>query len=514
MNRGLRTNLLFLLLALTACRFTPTAMAPAQQLPEPTTVAPTPTTLPSPAAALRPTATLIPSPTAAEIPSPAPTSQPPPLRFPAPPPPTSPPPPPTIPPSGPVAVWEGTVTLNAYDWERALVPTAPDDPIHPHPRLDFGAVGGSAPRTYRAVFIQNEYAQLVVLPDLGGRILRWTDRTTGRQLFYANPVVKPTRWGYRGWWLATGGMEWAFPTEEHGLVEYRPWEYRLLGDGIYLRTTDERTGLTAEVTVRLERGTNRVAISPRISNPTGEPRAFQFWANAMLALSDFNAPSPDLTFILPGRAVIVHSTGDGSLPGPGGRMAWPVHNGRDFRRYREWRSYLGVFAPQAADAGFAGAYDLGADQGIVRVAPATVRGVKLFCLGDLPPDLWTDDGSRYFELWGGLTATFWDNGTLAPGQAVSWTEYWYAVSGLGGYTGAGVEGAARVTSLGDGAEVAVIAVRPTVATVVLRRGSEEVARWSAEVGPGRPFRARGGSGGGPWTVEVYGPQGLLLRAGE
>jgi len=33
------------------------------------------------------------------------------------------------------------------------------------------------------------------VPELGGRILRWTDRTTGRQLFYTNPVVKPTHWG-------------------------------------------------------------------------------------------------------------------------------------------------------------------------------------------------------------------------------------------------------------------------------------------------------------------------------
>ena len=436
----------------------------------------------------------------------------PPPATPVPPSPTPVPPPPTAPPSGPVAVWEGTVTLNAYDWERALVPTAPDDPIYPHPRLDFGAVGGPAPRAYRAVFIQNDYVQLVVLPDLGGRILRWTDRTTGRQLFYANPVVKPTHWGYRGWWLATGGMEWAFPTEEHGLIEYRPWEYRLLGDGVYLRGVDDRSGLVVEVTVRLERGTNRIAVSPRISNPTAESRPFQFWANAMLTLSDVNAPSGDLTFVLPVSEVIVHSTGDGSLPGPGGRMAWPVHNGRDFRRYGEWHSYLGVFAPQAADAGFAGAYDLQTDQGVVRVAPSSIRGVKIFCLGDLPPDLWTDDGSRYFELWGGLTATFWDYASLGPGRSVSWTEYWYAVSGMGGYTWANAEGAARVTPLGDGAEVAVETVRPMAVTVVLRRGSEEAARWSAEVGPGRPFRAAGGSGSGPWTLEIIGPQGLALRA--
>ncbi len=479
------------------------SLSPAAKSPIPTGPLPTATETPSPASPPP-----SPTPVPASTPSPSPTRPP---ATPLPPSPTSTPLPPTVPPSGPVAVWEGTVTLNAYDWERALVPTAPDDPVYPHPRLDFGAVGGPAPRSYRAVFLQNDYVQLVVLPDLGGRILRWTDRTTGRQLFYANPVVKPTHWGYRGWWLATGGMEWAFPTEEHGLIEYRPWEYRLMRDGVYLRGVDERTGLVAEVTVRLERDTSRVVISPRISNPTAEARRFQFWANGMLALSDVNAPSADLTFVLPASEVIVHSTGDGSLPGPGGRMAWPVHNGRDFRRYGEWRSYLGIFAPQAADAGFAGAYDPQTDQGVVRVAPASIRGVKIFCLGDLPPELWTDDGSRYFELWGGLTATFWDYATLGPGQSVSWTEYWYAVSGMGGYDWANAEGAVRVTPLGDGAEVGVETVRPMAATVVLLRGGEEAARWSAEVGPGRPFRAVGGAGSGPWAVRVLGPAGMVIR---
>ncbi|RME35407.1 MAG: DUF5107 domain-containing protein, partial [Thermoflexia bacterium] len=288
--------------------------------------------------------------------------------------------------------------------------------------------------------------------------------------------------------------------------------WRLLRDGVYLRRTEGRTGLVVEVTIRLEPGTNRVLISPRVSNPTDREQPFQFWANAMLTLSDVNALSPDLRFVLPAREVIVHSTGDASLPGPGGVMGWPVHNGRDFSRYGEWHSYLGVFAPRAADAGFAGAYDPWTDQGIVRAAPSSIRGVKLFCLGDLPSDLWTDDGSRYFELWGGLTSTFWTSLPLGPGRSVSWTEFWYAVSGMGGFTHASATAAARLTPTGDGVEVALETVQPMRVTVVLRQGEQKVARWEAETGPGRPFRAMWGPGGGPWSLEAYGPQGLLLAA--
>lgn len=424
----------------------------------------------------------------------------------------------TAPPAGkqpaPPSVWEQEITLNTYDWPAALVPTAPDDPIYPYPRLNFDAVGPPVPRTYQAVVIQNDYVQLWVVPELGGRILRWTDRTTGRQLLYNNAVVKPTRWGYRGWWLAVGGIEWAFPVEEHGLNEYRSWQYQLLRNGVRVWDTDDRTGLTIEMTVMLDAGHNYFTLAPRITNPTASPQPYQFWTNAMLLLSDSNAPSPALVFILPDDTVTVHSTGDASLPGPGGQMSWPLHNGRDFSHYGEWRYYLGLFA-DPAQAGFVGAYDQESDQGVVRIFPHTVAtGVKIFCLGDLPPSLWTDDNSRYFELWGGLTPTFWSYLTLEPGATVSWTERWYPVNGIGGYNWANEEAAIRLLPTGDQAEIGVAVTRAISATVVLRRGGIEVQRWDTSIAPGLPFRATGGpAAGGEWGIQIFAAGTLVAQMG-
>ena len=474
----------------------------AQAIPATPTLTPTSTLLPTatstPSATPTATPTCTPTPTAIPTNTPTPTTDPPMPAF-----------------SGPV-VWEQEITLDTYSWQEALVPTRSDDPIYPYPRLDFGAVAGPAPRVYRAVFIQNDYVRLVVVPDLGGRILRWTDRTTGRQLFYANPVIKPTRWGYRGWWLATGGMEWAFPTDEHGLNEYRPWQYELLWNGVRVWDTDDHTGLTVEVTIQLDGEHSYFTLIPRIANPTGEPQRFQFWANAMLTLSETNAPSPDLTFILPDDAVTVHSTGDSDLPGPGGQMTWPVHNGRDFSRYSEWRQYLGIFA-HPAQADFVGAYDMGSDQGIARIFPHTVAtGVKLFCLGDLPSSLWTDDGSRYFELWAGLTPTFWDYCTLEPGASVTWAERWYPVSGIGGYNWANEEAAIRLAPSGEGAEVAVATSRAINGTVILRRGGEEVQRWNTFIAPGRPFQSVATTlvvHDGDWGVQVLDGETVIAKMG-
>jgi len=413
-----------------------------------------------------------------------------------------------------VAVWQQEITLQTYGWHDALVPTEPGDPVYPYPRLNFDAVTPPIPRTYQAIVIQNQYVNLVVLPELGGRLLRWADRVTGRQLFYANPVIKPTHWGYRGWWLASGGMEWSFPTEEHGLNEYRPWQYTLLWDGVRVWDTDDRTGMTIEVTIRVDSEHSFFTLTPRIANPTGTPQQVQFWANAMLTLSDSNRPSPELTFILPDDAVTVHATADGGLPQPGAQMSWPVYNGRDFSRHSEWHRYLGVFA-DPAQAGFFGAYDQQADQGIVRIFPQeAATGVKIFCLGDLSPDLWTDDGSGYVELWAGLTPTFWDYWTLAPGAVISWTERWYPVSGIGGYNWANERAAIRLLPSGDSAEVAVATTHVLDATIVLRRGGTEVQRWDVFIAPDQPFRATGGPAyDGNWGVQVLAEDSIIAQMG-
>ncbi len=415
-----------------------------------------------------------------------------------------------------LALYETTVTLQSYGWEEALAPSTPDQPFHPYPALNFDAVSPPAPRTYQALVLENAYIRVTIVPALGGRVLRWDDKTTGRRLTYQNPVVKPTRWGYRGWWLATGGLEWAFPVNEHGLNEYRPWQHeRLSGDGwrgVRVWDTDDRTGMTIAVTLRISAGSSALVIAPRLTNPTEEPHALQFWINAMLTLSDNNAPSPALRFWVPTETMMVHSTGDGSLPGPRSLISWPVHAGRDFGRYSEWRQYLGLFATEPQGA--AGAYDEAADQGLVRTyPPGTARGVKIFCLGDLPADLYTDGDSRYFEFWGGLNRTFFpeDDITLQPGATIAWEERWYPAHGIGTLSWAGVHLAAALQPTGDGVEVGLYAPR-RIGDLSLRlwQDGTESTTWTLDtLGPEQPFRTQYAGTAGAWQLQIWHAGALL-----
>jgi hypothetical protein len=353
-----------------------------------------------------------------------------------------------------------------------------------------------------------------VLPAIGGRILRWEDKRTGRLLTYANPVIKPAyQWGYRGWWLATGGVEWAFPVEEHGLNEWRPWQYELMSGpdwrGVRVWDVESRTGMTVEVALRLYAGRSDLSVTPRITNPGSQAKPFQFWINAMLTLSGNNMPSPALHFWVPTGQMMVHSTNDPGLPGPRGLMSWPRYwyaNSfwRDFSEYSTWTKYLGLFATEVQGA--AGLYDVAADQGVVRVyPPAVAKGVKLFCLGDIGSAQYTNDDSRYVELWGGYTRTFFaeDYATIQPGQMITWEESWYPVSGIGGLNWANDQMAAALRVSGGTVTVGLYAPAETQARLVLRQGGSMVQAWDISAGPDRPFHAVYAGSGGAWDLQVW-----------
>ena len=96
-------------------------------------------------------------------------------------------------------------------------------------------VGSPINRTFQTIVLQNEYLELVILPELGGRIYQCRFLPTGQPLLYNSRVAKPTNWGPsdQGWWLALGGIEFALPVDEHGYLTAQPWDASVTrqGDG-------------------------------------------------------------------------------------------------------------------------------------------------------------------------------------------------------------------------------------------------------------------------------------------
>ncbi len=346
-----------------------------------------------------------------------------------------------------VRVYRTTLTLSAYPYEPYL-----RERVDPHYNwrvvwLDRAAYDGAnpqpQPRAFQAIVLENAYLRLTFLPELGGRLYQCLFKPTGQNLFYQNAVLKPSYWGplSRGenWWLAAGGIEWALPVHEHGYEWGLPWTYQVESKStetsIVLRDSTANDRLRAEMRVTLPVDRAYFVLQPRLTNPTARPVALQFWLNALLTLGS-HSTSPDTEFVYPTERMIVHSTGDGALPGERQTMSWPVADGRDLSRYGNWRNWLGVFVPETQQD-YTGAYNHETGLGIARIFPHQVaQGLKLFGFGAgfAARSEYTDDGSEYFEMWGGPCKTFWpeDAVTIEAGGSLTWSEVWLPFSGIAG----------------------------------------------------------------------------------
>ena len=358
--------------------------------------------------------------------------------------------------SAPSVISTGTVVLPTYPQDAYRTQEIDADYNWPYYRFDRERYLEDAPlpanQAYQLVILENELLRILILPELGGRIWQVIHKPTGNAMFYQNPVVKPSPWGPANQlgWLGLGGIEWDLPVNEHGYDWGTPWAVRTFVDEdgaavAEISTPDDGRFLAATVDVRLPPAAAYFEIEPHIQNVSDAPLQFDYWHSAMLAPGPVNQPSAELRFVLPGNAVRVHSSGDERLPGPGRVISWPQHGERDLSRLGDWDQYSGFFEYPAAHGPFAGVYDPAADAGAVRVFPADIaRGSKVFGLGwgdALTSEYYTDDGSAYVELHGGLAPTFSDRAHLDAGEAVSWHERWYPVNGIGEFATAGDAGA-------------------------------------------------------------------------
>jgi uncharacterized repeat protein (TIGR01451 family) len=342
-------------------------------------------------------------------------------------------------PTYPYAAFLYTATNTTYNIPYQWLHWAQYDGSHPHP----------VNKAYTRLTLENEWLRVSLLPELGGRVYEMIFKPTGNNELYRNTVIKPSPWGpnEQGWWLAAGGIEWGLPVEEHGYESAIPWRYTVItgADGITVTLRDadalQPDRLRAAISVFLPNDRAVLIVRPRLENDRNVALNFKWWDNAMLAPGPGNSigkqgsnPSgTDFKFIFPETHVTVHSTGDSSLPHEGWAMPWPIYNNRDLSRVQNWNQWLGFFARPAASQNWVGVIDRAHQEGVVRVFPRSIaQGTKGFAMGWYDPigsSNWTDDGSYYAELHGGLAPTFWDSASIGAHQAIEWEETWYPFAG-------------------------------------------------------------------------------------
>jgi len=265
---------------------------------------------------------------------------------------------------------------------------------------------------------------------MGARL--YSAKARGAELLYTNPTPRvQSNWG-QGGFPVFGGVESAWPVEEHGYYGNLAWESRMAWSSGAVSFIAKGTGAsvdgspaTVTITTTLAEGkeswTQRVELSGR---PGAEN---MYYTNVMVDAGSKDRPA-DLEVIIPGLSrAQVHSRGgdDAFLPeGENSSRAefdWPVHAGRDVSRMNTTiKSWLGMFvsagSPRATRYGY---FDHDRKRGLAVVATDGVGFFpKFFCGRGITADA-SASGKAYCEMWFSPNArTFWDHPTLAAATMV------------------------------------------------------------------------------------------------
>jgi len=394
-----------------------------------------------------------------------------------------------------VRVWQGAVTIPTYGWAEDVNPklwalenqikfstTVKGAIVYPYTMQDHLS-RAKEDRTYRALFLENEYLKITCLPQLGGRLHSVLDKTQGKEMFHYNSVIKPGMIAMRGAWIS-GGVEWNAGPQGHTVTVLSPVD-ALIGrnaDGsAYLEISNLEKTLRTRWTVRVTLHPGRACLDEqiRIFNPTDAISPYYFWNCTAF-------PNKAGTrFIYPITLGTDHNAVE--------FFSWPVHKGRDLSWLKNYETWASIFAVDCA-FDFFGAYDADADRGIVQVADHRVLGGKKawtwgnWDFGLVSQKNLADDDAPYIEVQSGPLQTQSDYGMLLPRKEISWQEWWYPVHGLGdGFEYATKDLAIQTRRGPDKLELHILGTsRLRQAVCTFSQGSKELLTKRLDLSPAAP----------------------------
>lgn len=306
-------------------------------------------------------------------------------------------------------------------------------------------------KVYKAVILENEYLEVTVLPELGGRIQYAKDKTNNYDFVYRNDVIKPALVGLLGPWIS-GGIEFNWP-QHHRPTTFMPVDYKLVdlpdgGKGVQCHEVDQIHGTEVVTTIALYLGKAYIAITGDLYNGTSFPQTFLWWANPAVPVNDHTRT------VMPPyvRAVMDHGKRDVSrYPiATGTYYKHDYSEGVDIGRYKNVpvpTSYMAA----GSEYDFVGGYDYGVGAGILHYADHHISpGKKQWVWGNCDfGQAWdrnlTDENGPYAEL---MTGVYTDNQPdftwLKPFESKKFTQYFMPYKAVGLVKNATLDAAANL----------------------------------------------------------------------
>ncbi|GAA4795626.1 DUF5107 domain-containing protein [Olivibacter ginsenosidimutans] len=345
-----------------------------------------------------------------------------------------------------VRVWEETVTIPTY-----RIGKAEKNPMFFEKRVYQGSSGVVYPNpviekiydeqtdvAYTALFLENKYLKIMVLPELGGRIQMAYDKVKQRHFIYYNQVIKPALVGLCGPWIS-GGIEFNWP-QHHRPSTFEPIDYTLAenADGsktIWVNEVEKMFHTKGMAGFTLYPDKAYLEIKAQLYNRTSLPQTFLWWANPAVKVNDYyqSVFPPDV------NAVFDHGKRDvASFP-----IATGTYYKVDYAPGTDISNYKNIPVPTSymairSDYDFVGGYENDSQAGLLHVANHHISpGKKQWTWGNGDfGKAWdrnlTDEDGPYIEL---MTGVYTDNQPdftwLMPYEEKSFTQYFMPYRELG-----------------------------------------------------------------------------------
>lgn len=376
-------------------------------------------------------------------------------------------------------------------------------------------------RNWDAIYLENGLVEVMLLPEIGGRIHAGRDLTNGYEFFYRQHVIKPALVGLAGPW-ASGGVEFNWP-QHHRPSTFMPTDVEIehAEDGsitVWMSEHDPMNRLKGMHGVCLHPGRSVVELKVRLYNRTPYVHTFLWWTNigthvheayqsffppdchavadhAKRAISGYprcedryygvdyggrgrnGVPADEI----PSHFVPANSGGEGPLYAPND-LSW-------YANIPVPTSYMCLGTKQD----FVGGYDGFREAGLMHVADHHIApGKKQWTWGNQEFGYaWdrnlTDSDGPYIELMAGVyTDNQPDFSYLGPGETKVFSQFWYPYQGIGPALAANVDAALSLTSSGVGA----VATRSLSGVLTAFDDQGVLHEWRVDLAPDRPFRAK------------------------
>ncbi len=400
--------------------------------------------------------------------------------------------------------------------EDVVYPTYPAYPPDPNPmflekRVYQGSSGSVYPnpftdrisdervdRSYRGVFLENEYIKVMTLPELGGRIHLGLDKSNGYDFFYHNRVIKPQLVGLYGSWIS-GGVEFNWP-QHHRPTTFGPVDCVLEEhpDGsktVWLGEIEPMNRMKGMHGVTLHPGKSLVEVRVRLFNRTPLPQTFLWWANLAVHVNEqYQAVfPPDVTMVADHakRATSKFPIADGFYYDvdytAGVDISW-------WKNIPVPTSYMVLHS----EYDFLAGYDHGQQAGVVHIANRHISpGKKMWTwgAGEFGARWYrhlTDDDGPYIELMSGIyTDNQPDFAWLQPYETKTFSQYWYPLQKIGAIKNANLDAAVNLTVEAGEAVIGLNAsTRFAGAQVVLRDNQGLIFEQRLDLAPDAPYLQR------------------------